>query len=208
MNITFISDTHGQHHKIQLHGGDILIHAGDVSNKGTTEDAENFIDWFSSLDYTYKIFIAGNHDFYFDGKLQDMIQRSLPQNTFYLCDRTIIIEGIFIHGSPITPYFYNWAFNRHRGNDIKKHWQLIPQNTDILITHGPPLNILDKTMQETHVGCADLLKKVQSVQPKYHLFGHIHEANGIYKDYNTTFINGSMVDRKGDLIHKPFNFEY
>lgn len=88
-----------------MYGGDILIHAGDVSNKGTTEDVENFIDWFSSLDCAYKIFIAGNHNFYFDGKLEDLTHRSLSKNTFYLYDRTIMIDGILIHVSLTTPYF-------------------------------------------------------------------------------------------------------
>lgn len=101
---------------------------------------------YSNLDYQYKIFIAGNHDFYFEDYSQQEIQEKLPENMYYLNDSGICIEGINIWGSPITPTFFNWAFNKDRGYDIIQHWQKIPDNTDILITHGPPNMILDKTI--------------------------------------------------------------
>ena len=63
MQITSISDTHGLHHQLQLPGGDLLIHAGDVCKRGTQQEAANFIDWFEKQPYAYKVFIAGNHDY-------------------------------------------------------------------------------------------------------------------------------------------------
>ncbi|SHI53799.1 metallophosphatase domain-containing protein [Flavobacterium haoranii] len=209
MQITTISDTHGLHHQLQLSGGDLLIHAGDVCNRGTQEEAANFIDWFEKQPYTYKVFIAGNHDFFFEHFTQQEIQNILPKNIYYLNDSSIEIEGINIWGSPITPEFHNWAFNRKIGEEINKHWQLIPNNTDILITHGPSFGLLDKTFHNQNVGCVDLLKNVERVNPKYHIFGHIHEGFGVLEHLNTTFINTSSLDFNYKMRKTPFfNFNF
>jgi len=91
-----------------------------------------------------------------------------------------------------------------RGNEIEKHWKLIPNDTDILITHGPPYGILDKTFQNSDVGCVNLLEKVEIVQPKYHIFGHIHEGFGTSKLNNTTYINTASLDFNYKLRKSPF----
>lgn len=194
MRIVFISDTHGRHDEVLLPHGDILIHLGDVSPRGKVYEIENFLDWFTEQPHTYKIFIAGNHDFYFEASNTDTIKSKIPDNLIYLNDSGCEIEGIKIWGSPIQPEFFDWAFNRKRGSEIKKHWDLIPNDTDILLTHGPPHGILDKTMQGDLVGCEDLLKKVKLVKPKIHAFGHIHEAYGVFRDDNTKFINASLLN--------------
>lgn len=194
MKITTISDTHGMHHQIHLPGGDVLIHAGDVCNRGTAIEALDFMNWFSNQHYTYKIFIAGNHDFYFENEQNTTIKSLLPESVYYLNDSGITIEGISFWGSPITPEFHNMAYNRKRGVDIAKHWDLIPSDTDVLITHGPAYGILDTTFQNLQVGCTDLLKKIEKTNPQYHIFGHIHEGYGLTKREGTTFINTSSVD--------------
>jgi Icc-related predicted phosphoesterase len=204
MKILFISDTHGQHRKLKnLPQADLLIHSGDVSRRGEDHEIEDFIRWFSQLDFQYKIFIAGNHDFYFEDETVNRVQKMLPQNTYYLCDTGVTIEGISFWGSPITPTFFNWAFNRDRGKEIAKYWNKIPESTDILITHGPPFGILDQTQSGLHVGCESLLKKVKSIKPQYHLFGHIHEAYGVYESAQTTFINGSILDENYVITNQP-----
>lgn len=209
MQITTISDTHGLHHQFQLPGGDLLIHAGDVCNKGTQEEAANFIDWFEKQPYTYKVFIARNHDFFFENFTQNEIQKILPKNIFYLNDSGVVIEGITIWGSPITPEFHNWTFNRKRGKEINKHWQLIPNNTDILITHGPAYGILDKAFRNQNVGCEELLKVIENIQPKYHVFGHIHEGFEVTKQQKTTFINTSSLNFNYKMRKTPFfNFNF
>lgn len=209
MQITTISDTHGLHQQLQLPGGDLLIHSGDVCNRGTQEEAANFIDWFEKQPYTYKVFIAGNHDFFFENFTQQEIQNILPKNIFYLNDSSIKIEGITIWGSPITPEFHNWAFNKKRGKEINKHWQQIPNNIDILITHGPAYGILDKTFRNQNVGCKELLKVIENIQPKYHIFGHIHEDFGMFQNQNTTFINTSSLDFNYKMRKNPFfNFNF
>jgi Icc-related predicted phosphoesterase len=204
MKITTISDTHGLHHQLQLPGGDVLIHAGDVCNRGSAIEALDFMNWFSNQNYAYKIFIAGNHDFYFEKEPIAAIQSLLPENVFYLNDSGITIEGISFWGSPITPEFHNMAFNRKRGIDIAKHWDLIPPDTDVLITHGPAYGILDKTFQNWYVGCTDLLARIEEIKPQYHIFGHIHEGFGLVEREGTSFINTSSVDFRYKMRKTPF----
>lgn len=207
MQVTTISDTHGLHQNLNLPGGDLLIHAGDICNRGTQQEVIRFVDWFEKQPDTYKVFIAGNHDFFLENFTQQEIQKLLSPNLFYLCDSGVEIEGIKLWGSPITPEFYNWAFNRERGNAIDKHWQLIPHEIDILITHGPPFGILDRTFNNINAGCVDLLNRIQQINPSYHIFGHIHEACGTKTEENTTFINSSSLDFNYKIRKTPF-FEF
>ena len=101
----------------------------------------------------------------------------------------------------------DWAFNLPRGPKIKKKWDLIPSDTDILITHGPPYSICDKTIHGNREGCVDLLNTVRQVEPKYHIFGHIHEAYGMIKEGKTTFMNVSIVNVRYEPEHRPITFE-
>jgi len=119
--------------------------------------------------------------------------RNALKDCIYLEDSSIQIEGYNIYGSPYTPEFCNWGFNVERGELLKKRWEKIPSNTDILITHGPPLGIGDITTEGIHVGCTDLLHRVEELEPKLHVFGHIHEAYGLYQLNNkkTIFANAS-----------------
>ena len=203
MKIIAISDTHGQHQNLAIPSGDILIHSGDVSGRGSRNEILSFLDWFSSQSHKYKIFIAGNHDFFFEKNSGSEITIIIPPGITYLNDSGITIEGINIWGSPITPWFYDWAFNRIRGNDIRKHWELIPTNTDILITHGPPFGILDRTAQGINVGSEDLLEFINKIRPKFHVFGHIHEGFGIREINNVTYINASVLDERYRLVNEP-----
>jgi len=208
MKLILISDTHNRQHDIDIPNGDILIHAGDVSNRGLKWEVKEFLNWFSNQPHKYKIFIAGNHDFFFEKEHEDEIKNIIPKNVIYLNDSGIEIESIKIWGSPVQPEFYNWAFNRKRGKEIKKHWDLIPLGTDILITHGPPLNILDKTVRGDIVGCEDLLNAVNKIKPKIHVFGHIHEDYGILKKNDTTFINASILNERYRNTNDPIIYNY
>lgn len=209
MKLLALSDTHGLHRRIKnIPDADVIIHAGDISNYGEEHQVVDFLKWFSALPHQYKIFIAGNHDFFFERETSTYIQKIIPDNIIYLNDNGCVINDIHFWGSPITPEFYNWAFNRQRGKEIAKHWKLIPQNTDILITHGPPLGKLDTTTNLQKTGCEDLLKTVQKNIPKYHIFGHIHEAYGMICDEHTTFINASILDERYQIKNLPFLFEF
>ncbi len=208
MKIIAISDTHGQHGKVVLPEGDAIIHAGDVSVRGTESQIVDFINWFSGLNYRYKIFIAGNHDFFFERESQEKIKSLIPENVIYLNDSGIELEGIKIWGSPIQPWFQDWAFNRQRGIDIRKHWDMIPGDTDILITHGPAKGILDRLVYGEEVGCVDLLDAVNRINPAFHVFGHIHEGYGEHQEGKTKFINAAVLNEDYFLANSPIAFEF
>lgn len=175
-------------------GGDILICAGDVSSRGSLPEIKQFLDWFADQDYSYLILIPGNHDFGFEKSWDYLKQYCEDKGIIVLNDSGCEVEGIKIWGSPIQPWFHDWAFNRWRGAPIKKHWDLIPEDTEILITHGPPYGILDRTRHGDIVGCKDLLEKIKKTKIKLHVFGHIHEGAGYqYKD-GITYVNASVLD--------------
>ena len=203
MKIVAISDTHSKHRSVKLPGGDLLIHAGDVSHKGKKEEVVDFLEWFSRQKFQYKIFIAGNHDFFFEKAGDEEIRKLIPENIIYLKDSGTVINGLKIWGSPFTPWFFNWAFNKKRGVEIRKHWDLIPAGTDILITHGPVYGFLDLVINEEHVGCQDLLRRVLLIHPKIHVCGHIHESYGNIKRSGIQFVNASQLNEAYELVHKP-----
>jgi Icc-related predicted phosphoesterase len=202
-----ISDTHGQHSKLVLPAGDVLIHAGDISGRGNEVEVIDFLNWFATQNFEHKILIAGNHDFYFEREAAQQIKKIIPKEVIYLNDGSTTINQVKIWGSPITPWFYNWAFNRHRGDAIKKHWDLIPHDTGILITHGPVHGILDATNRGDRAGCEDLLNRVNEIKPKVHICGHIHEGYGTMEKAGITFINASVLNDRYQLVNAPVIFE-
>lgn len=201
MKIVCISDTHNQHEAFKIPDGDMLIHAGDFSSSGRLKELTNFNTWLGTLPHKYKIIIAGNHDFLFER--EPNLAKSLITNAIYLEDSGIVLEGLKFWGSPVSPRFFNWAFNRSRGKEIKAHWDLIPSDTDVLITHGPPYNILDKVYSGEKVGCVDLYNKIKEVMPKVCIFGHIHEGYGSIVENRVTYINASSVNVRYKPVNEP-----
>lgn len=214
MKITCISDTHNQHLHIPpdwLEGGDVLVHAGDVSGRGSLKEVEAFLEWFNELPYTHKIFIAGNHDFWFEKvstfAVNEMLQEKYP-NIIYLNDSGVEIDGVKFWGSPVQPWFYDWAFNR-MGTDICRHWDMIPLDTDVLIVHGGPKHIgsLNITARDRNdVGCPYLYEKLSELkQLKLFVQGHIHEGRGTYTFADKQlFVNASLLNLQYELVNKPF----
>lgn len=211
MKITFISDTHTKHREMtdDLPGGPMIIHCGDVSSRGNIYEIQDFLDWFSELPYTHKIFIAGNHDFGFQNS-QIKSEIKIPKNIYYLEDESVIIEGIKFYGSPWQPWFCNWAFNLPRGgNELKEKWVDIPEDTDILIVHAPPKGILDSVSRGgEHVGCELLRDRILEIKPKIVSFGHIHEAYGKEIINDITYINASLLDLRYTYTNKPIIIDY
>lgn len=217
MKFLNISDTHSKHGFIPdnwLEPADCIIHAGDISTRGFEHEVENFLTWFSGLSqYKYKIFIAGNHDWFFQDnptKIKEILKKY--PNVIYLEDSGVELEGIKIWGSPVQPEFYNWAFNRQRGPVIKKHWDLIPADTDVLITHGPVHSHCDLVISgwspnnRENVGCVDLKNVVEKIKPKFHICGHIHCAYGVSSNKDTMFINAASVNEDYEIVNKPLIF--
>ena len=151
MEIVFISDTHGLHRELELPEGEVIIHGGDISDHGTKKEVVDFLDWLSKLDFPVKIFIGGNHDVYLDENPVDLLEL-IPQNLIYLRNNSTEINGIKIWGSPITPDFERWAFGKPR-SEMKEHWKYMPNEIDILLTHTPPLGILDRSSERKSLGC-------------------------------------------------------
>ena len=221
-----------------LPGGDLLIHSGDISSLGRQSEVERFVKWFNGIDnYTNKVFIAGNHDMTFDreillrdklahfegkteydtecaeGKpkwLEELLGIHLRPNVFYLENSFVILDDIKIWGSPITPSFgYGWAFNKDRGYDINEIWNGIPNDTDIVITHGPIHSYCDRTDRGgLNVGCEQLYHRLNEVKPQLHFSGHIHEAYGYRNTKWGYAFNGCNCDLSYLVNNKPMTFDY
>ncbi|MCP4655694.1 MAG: metallophosphoesterase [bacterium] len=206
VRIVVLSDTHSLHAGVQVPPGDVLIHAGDLTNHGALEDVVAFDRFLAALPHRHKLVIAGNHDFCFER--QGEAARAALRHATYLEDEAIAVEGIRFYGSPWQPWFYDWAFNLRRGPEIRARWELIPEDTDVLITHGPPLGHGDLVRRGERVGCQDLLERVRQIKPRYHLFGHIHEAYGTTSDGTTTYVNASICDLAYRPVHSPVVLSY
>jgi len=219
MKITFISDTHNKHNQVtsSLPGGDLLIHAGDISSMGHKHEIQQFCKWFNSLEnYTVKVFIAGNHDFGFqtESKMAKEIVGSYKwidylQDNFlgYGVDTENYVK---IYGSPWQPEFNGWAFNLPKdGWELEQAWDEIPDDIDILVTHGPAFGYLDTIMGKyDNLGCELLTKRIKTIKPKIHVCGHIHSGYGYVFDGDTHFINASVLDEQYQYTQKPLTVEW
>lgn len=187
MKILHLSDTHGLHQQINgLPEADVIIHSGDISHNGAESEVLDFLNWYIELPYKHKIFITGNHDLcLWDAEgIED-----LPSNVYFLQDNSIEIDGI---------NFYGLGYNHSE--------KLIPDNTDIVITHEPPVMILDKSAG-THWGNAPLRNRILEINPRYHLFGHAHDGYGTVKQEGIVFSNAALLDDMNRLVRKPKLFE-
>lgn len=183
------SDTEGSHRQVEVPNGDILIFAGDISRQGSSRAIADFNAWLALLPHPEKVVIAGNHDTLFERN--PGVGRLLLTGCRYLQDEAAEISGLKFWGSPHTPEFYNWAFNLPRGAKLAEKWAMIPKDTEVLVTHGPPFGVGDRTA-DGPVGCDDLRKRVEQLPKlKLHVFGHIHEEPGIFKRDGVVFANVS-----------------
>ncbi|HEX8564708.1 MAG TPA: metallophosphatase domain-containing protein [Pyrinomonadaceae bacterium] len=200
--IVLLSDTHNCNEQISVPGGDVLIHAGDATNRGQVDEIVAFNEWFSGFPHKHKIFVAGNHDWLFETRPK-YAQSLLAKNVVYLQDSAVEISGLKIYGSPWQPRFFDWAFNLNRGGEMAEKWKLIPNEVDILITHGPPFGILDETPRGDFAGCEELRKRVEEIRPQLHVFGHIHFGYGTEAKFGVRFVNASNCDEDYSPTNLP-----
>jgi Icc-related predicted phosphoesterase len=166
----------------------VLIHAGDTCRAGTLEELAQVCTFLRALPHRHKIIVAGNHDRAFEAYPAEA--RALVAGLIYLQDASCTIEGVRFYGSPWTPQFNNWSFNLPRGAPLAEKWALIPADTDVLITHGPPYGIGDNDGRvPERAGCEALLARLQQITPKLHLFGHVHQTPGRWQIGTTLFAN-------------------
>lgn len=206
MEITCISDTHGLHSKVNIHPTDILLYAGDAMTSGFDYDnLISFLDWFSIQPAKHKIMIAGNHCRYIENnpdEFKDLLT-NYP-NIIYLEDDFTIVEGLKIYGTPHSKMFYNWAFNRNE-IEMVSLFDKIPNDIDVLLSHAPPYNVLDKLIDGRRVGEKTLSSKIYQLKNlKLHVFGHIHNSFGMIKpDEKHISVNASQVNENYEIANFP-----
>jgi Icc-related predicted phosphoesterase len=214
MKIVCISDTHCRLRKVVIPEGELLIHAGDLTFKGDIHEINQELIELGSIAKNFKYgcpFIAGNHDWLGERNSTLMKQIALDNGLIYLDHSSVQINGFNIFGSAYTPEFCNWAFNVPRGQPLKEKWAQIPDNTDILITHGPPYGILDTVLGRhpmKHLGCEELSSRVNELkQLKLHVFGHIHDSYGQTQINGVNYVNASTSTENYKPINKPIVVE-
>lgn len=183
MTILHISDTHGLHNRLgELPSADVLVHSGDFTNSGTEQETLDFLNWLILRPYQHKIFVVGNHDLC----LWDAVGiEDLPENVHFLQDRSVTIDGV---------KFFGLGYN-HPEN-------LIPDDVDVLVTHEPPFEILDFSMGR-HWGNLPLRRRVEAARPRYHLFGHSHDAHGKLEKDGTVYCNASILNDMCEIAFEP-----
>ncbi|MCC7510304.1 MAG: metallophosphatase domain-containing protein [Planctomycetes bacterium] len=209
MRLVCISDTHGRHDHLLLPPGDVLVHAGDFCGVGDADDIREFARWFHRQPFAHRVVVAGNHDLLFESDPVTALQllRSGCPGVHYLHDSGVEIDGLRYWGSPWQPRFMNWAFNLERGEPMRQVWARVPDEIDILITHGPPHGILDRTRHGDRVGCEELLAALPRIQPRVHIFGHIHEGAGQLKAGGVHYVNASSLDATYSTMHPAMVLE-
>jgi predicted phosphodiesterase len=202
MKIVIISDTHEKHEELGALRGDVLVHCGDSGyGLGTSAGSvDRLDDWFGRQAFELILCIGGNHDF----ELQEAVGVRYPvfRNAVYLQDESLRYKGLSFYGAPWVPELANWAYYL-APSEMREKWELIPKGTDVLITHSPPLGILDRNRRGKSCGCPDLLRRVVEVSPRIHCFGHVHASAGVLQLKGTTFLNASMVNSQYQIVGRP-----
>lgn len=203
--IVAVSDTHQLHREIEVPSGDLFIHGGDFTTFSKSVAAIlDFNEWLGELPHRWKIVIPGNHEFFLEA---DPSRRKLIGTATMLIDQGVEIEGLKIWGSPVTP-LYGGAFGRSSEQDRVRTYSQIPDDTDILITHGAPFGILDRTPgTEYRAGCHELLDAVRRVKPMLHVFGHVHGGYGVLGTQDTLFINAALPGDSFEMKNPPLSFK-
>jgi len=217
MRVVCISDTHSNHLGVVLPPGDLLIHAGDLTGRGSLLAIQQAKTWLESQLEKYPlgvIVIAGNHELTLDEEHSEyyMPAKGYMENSkfHYLLNSGMhLANGMNVWGSPATPAFCGWAFNRE-GDEIERDWNMIPDNTNILITHGPAFGTLDKSYPplSPSLGCPRLVKHLKRLTNlKLHVFGHIHGGHGITKDSDYYAVNASVLNEQYKMVNQPIVVE-
>lgn len=190
MRIVAVADTHTFEDDLgEIPAGDVFVHAGDMTRGGTPEELSAAAAWIAGLPHRHKIIVAGNHDWGFAKDRKRSVE--LFAECHYLEDSAIVIDGVKFWGSPWQPEFHSWAFNLPRGPALAEKWDLIAADTDVLVTHGPPAGYGDNIdfNRASRSGCVDLLAAVRRIKPRLHMYGHIHQDGGMWREDLVVFAN-------------------
>lgn len=213
MKIVALSDTHDNHRQIKIPDCDVLVVAGDFTchRNPVLANYVDFNDWLRIQPAKRKIVVAGNHDTLFE--LDNNFARSILTEAIYLQDSGVVIDGVNFWGSPWTPFFANWAFMKP-DEVLEEYWAKIPDETNVLITHGPAYQILDttfeygKTPEGKHAGSFSLLERIKELTAlKAHIFGHIHESFGKETSALESFYNVAQTNVRNEIVNEPVIIE-
>ena len=224
LSITSISDTHGKHDEVKFDTiTDIIVHTGDFSKEKVTEnylqEMKDFLKWFGELNFKHKILIGGNHDYCIVHDNKIFLELCEQYNITYLEDSSCIIDGIKFYGTPWSEEekdcdkCKDFVFVKEK-DDLQYMWFMIEDDTKVLLTHIPPMNILDTAFDgvyEGSIGSVSLLKRIEDInyfgrkrdtKITIHSFGHSHQGSGIKKYKDIEFINGSVFFDDKPIISK------
>lgn len=231
MHIVFISDTHNRHGELIIPECDVLVHSGDYTSIGTPSEIISYFTWLCDQKQAkHKVFIEGNHDFHADPTRPKRMFERFPNASTYeafieelvlwkdkfqennihrLLNSEVIIDGVKFWGSPYTPAFHGWGFNS-TSIKLEENWKQCPKDVDVLITHGPAYDRLDKCRSGDSAGDIWINELVREVKPYIHTFGHIHESAGSClvgltgREKQTLTLNSSSMDEYYKISNKPF----
>ena len=222
LRVVAISDTHGQHQQVAVPDGDVLIHCGDYCSHGSFSEVSDLAKWMGSLPHKHKIATAGNHDAPVEQREHDCRQLFKKHGIHLLLNEAVVIDGVKFWGSPVTPMFFDWSFMKERGEEIAKVWAQIPEDADVIITHGPAYGHGDlcppyRSSALKVAGCLDLLNRIRDIKnntqfrfPRVHVCGHIHAGHGVTQSDefgSLTFINAAICTEGYKPTNSPIGFQ-
>lgn len=215
MRIVALADTHLRHERLRdataipfRDEGDVLVHAGDLCQRGTLEELEAAAVFLAALPHRTKIVVAGNHELCLQKRPEEARALLAHHGLVYLEDDGVTVDGVRFWGSPWQPLFRVWAFGARRGPELAAKWAHIPEDVDVLVTHGPPWGFGDRVRlgrlgarrfggspdREVHAGCADLRRRIEVVRPRLHVFGHIHQDRGTWRHGEMVLVNATTAE--------------
>jgi Icc-related predicted phosphoesterase len=217
ISILHLSDTHMVHDqlKLDLAGIDLVVHSGDATNSRASTDSDTeflqFIDWYATLPVKHKVFCPGNHDKFCYEKRTLAKGMCEERGIIYLEDEEITIEGIKFYATPWVPKFKNWVYMK-REEDLVLPYSAIPDDTQVLITHGPPLGVLDISSDKNGVICigsSALAERIKALPHlKVHMFGHVHsfytEDQALLQNTGVTGIKGVLFSNGSCVVNGDY----
>lgn len=212
LSLYHISDLHGTHDSLEIpYDIEVMAITGDATNyrNSTMNMSEytRFLDWFAAIPVSYKIYVPGNHDSYIYENLNRCKKEMLSRGITLLHQDSIQISDLKIYGDGTTPQYGDWCFMKKR-ETISKTWENIPEDTDILLTHGPPKGILDLTTDRhrnlERAGCGALGKRILKLNNlKLNCFGHIHNTPNI-KNTGVLYREGVYYSNASAVVDGEF----